>query len=77
MEPAPLGEGFCVWKSGYYLQFILIIYFADHRASLIKHNRLSVVAMLSELPTTTHDLSTFVIDVNFALVSQLYSFYFP
>ncbi|XP_031555922.1 nuclear RNA export factor 1-like [Actinia tenebrosa] len=44
----------------------------DVRASLIKHNRLSVVAMLNELPPTTHELSSFVVDVSLAIPTCLH-----
>lgn len=44
--------------------------FAERRNNLLKHSRLSVVAFLNELPGTKHDLKTFTVDVNLALVSS-------
>lgn len=41
---------------------------AERRNSFLKHSRLAVVAFLNELPGTKHDLTSFTVDVNLALV---------
>ena len=48
---------------------IRVLLLAERRNSLLKHSRLSVVAFLNELPQTKHELTSFTVDVNLALVS--------
>lgn len=48
---------------------IRVLLLAERRNSFLKHSRLSVVAFLNELPRTKHELTSFTIDVNLALVS--------
>ena len=48
---------------------ITALLLADRRNSFLKHSRLSVVAFLNELPQTKHELTSFTVDVNLALVS--------
>ena len=48
---------------------IRVLLLAERRNSFLKHSRLSVVAFLNELPQTKHELTSFTVDVNLALVS--------
>ena len=48
---------------------IRVLLLAERRNSLLKHSRLSVVAFLNELPQTKHELTSFTVDINLALVS--------
>ena len=48
---------------------IRVLLLAERRNSLLRHSRLSVVAFLNELPQTKHELTSFTVDVNLALVS--------
>lgn len=55
-------------KPGLYLSCTAIFFTAD-RFRLLKRTRLTVVAFLSELPKTQHDISSVNVDVNTCTVS--------
>lgn len=48
--------------------FFITKFLIARRLELLKTSRLSVVAFLNELPSTTHDLTTLTVDVNFLQV---------